>query len=321
MDIITLEEVLVLTLSFGGFLLTYFLMQRYYTKRDLQTRMANIQKTASSRSMGSTDDQSKKKERLKILSKSPSKKGKASISGMFYSKTSDARIQFERAGFAPINAPAILALSKVASFVFFIALGFILVVFVSPLNEQSLILKVCMMVLATLLGYKFTDVVLNFMTKMRYDKIRKDLSSALDLLVVCTNAGLSIDKSFEHVAQEIGDSNIELGKELALTSIELSILPDRRVAFQNLSKRVDMPLIRGMATTLVQAEEQGSSISQTLKILSHEFSEKVLLEAEAKAAKLPAVLSIPVVVLILPSLLIILLAPAILSLNDTYHFF
>ncbi|MEN8236914.1 MAG: type II secretion system F family protein [Pseudomonadota bacterium] len=315
---ITIEEILVLALTFVGFLLTYFVIQRFFSKRDLQTRMASIQKTTSSHSKGA---EAMRTEQLKILGNSRSRKNTSSFSQMFSGMTSGAKTKFERAGLTPINAPAIMAFSIVASLVFFITLGFILVVFVPPLNEQTMIIKLCVMLLAILLGYKFVDIAINFMIKRRYEKIRKDLSSALDLLVVCTNAGLSIDKSFEHVAQEIGDSNVELGKEFALTAIELAILPDRRVAFQNLAKRVYIPLIRGMATTLVQAEEQGSSISQTLKILSHEFSEKVLLEAEAKAAKLPAVLSVPVVALILPSLLIVLLAPAILSLNETYRFF
>ncbi len=318
MGMITFEEILVITLAFVGFVLTYILVQRYFSRRDLKQRMVSIQKTSPSAGLiGET----KKQERSKIMSDRSSKGAASSLSHMFSGVTSGAKTKFERAGLTPINAPAIMALSTVASLVFFVTVGFTLVVFVPPFNEQSVVLKMCMMLLAVLLGYKFMGLALGFKTKIRYEKIRKDLASALDLLVVCTNAGLSIDKSFEQVAQEIGDSNIELGKEFALTSIELGIVPDRRIAFQNLAKRVDISLVRGMATTLVQAEEQGSSISQTLKILSQEFSGKVLLEAEAKAARLPAILSIPVVVLILPSLLIVLLAPAILSLNQTYRLF
>ena len=162
---------------------------------------------------------------------------------------------------------------------------------------------------------------MSILISKRYKKIKKDLSSALDLLVICTNAGLSIDKGFEQVAQEIGKYNTELAKEFAMTSIELNILPDRRSALQNLAKRVDIPLIRGLATTLVQSEEQGTSVSQTLLVLAEEFRERTLLDAETKAARLPALLALPVVLFTLPSLLMVIIGPAIIKLINTRAFF
>jgi tight adherence protein C len=132
----------------------------------------------------------------------------------------------------------------------------------------------------------------------------------MDLLVICANSGLSVDRTFEQVAQEIGHYNPHLGKEFALTSIELNLLPSRRIAYENLARRVKMPLIQGLTITLIQAEEQGTSLSETLTALSEEFRMQMSLAAEAHAARLPAILSVPIVLFTLPSLLIIILGPA-----------
>ncbi len=316
---ISIEELLVLGVAFLGFLSTYVFMHKYFAHRDNKKRMDRLQ-NITQRGLAEKKTSSPQTVIQKSV-KNFSLDKKSSLSDAFKVPDSQAKIIFEQAGLNPINAASIMNLAKLGTILTSLMIGFVLITFVPPINQMRPLLLVCVMLLALLLGFKGVGFYLQFITKLRYGAIRRNLSSALDLLVICTNAGLSIDKSFEQVAQEIGDSNRELGKELALTAIELGILPDRRIALQNLAKRVNIPLVRALSTTLVQAEEQGSSVSETLKVLSHEFSGKILMEAEAKAARLPATLSIPVVVLILPSLMIVLLAPAILSLNDTYHLF
>ena len=231
-----------------------------------------------------------------------------------HDKASDVRMLFERAGWSPINAVVVYALIKIASF---IAFGFITFIFIEKLPfliDQSWIVKYFVMSLNLLIGLQFFDYILKFKAHMREQLIKRDLSSALDLLAICTNGGLSIDRSLEYISEEMAAFNLELCKELAMTGIELNILPERTNAFRNLAKRVYIPLIRTMSTTLIQSEEQGTSISSTLKVLSNEFRQQKISEIETRAAKLPAILSLPIILFTLPSLLIMILGPTIISL-------
>ena len=127
---------------------------------------------------------------------------------------------------------------------------------------------------------------------------------------------MSLDVALERVANEIGGANAELGEELALTSIELGFLPERRQALLNLNRRTNLPAIRGVVNTLLQTEKYGTPLSQSLRVLANEFRDQRLLRAEEKAARLPATLTVPMIVFILPVLFIVLIGPAIISVMD-----
>jgi tight adherence protein C len=138
----------------------------------------------------------------------------------------------------------------------------------------------------------------------------------LDLLVICAESGLSLDAGLERVAKEIGNASPDLAEELQLTSIELGFLPERRHALLNLNRRTNLAAIRGVVNTLVQTEKYGTPLSQSLRVLANEFRDQRLLRAEEKAARLPATLTVPMIVFILPVLFIVLIGPAIISVMD-----
>jgi tight adherence protein C len=146
--------------------------------------------------------------------------------------------------------------------------------------------------------------------------LAKGLPDGLDLLVICAESGLSLDAALDRVANEIGDANVELGEELSLTSIELGFLPDRRQALVNLNRRTNLPSIRGVVNTLLQTEKYGTPLSQSLRVLANEFRDQRLLRAEEKAARLPATLTVPMIVFILPVLFIVLVGAAIIRVMD-----
>ena len=146
--------------------------------------------------------------------------------------------------------------------------------------------------------------------------LQKALPDGLDLLVICAEAGLSLDAALDRVSQEIGPSSPELAEELALTSVELGFLPERRQALLNLNRRTDLAAIRGVVNTLLQTEKYGTPLSQSLRVLSTEFRDQRLLKAEEKAARLPATLTVPMIVFILPTLFIVLVGSAIISVMD-----
>jgi tight adherence protein C len=168
-------------------------------------------------------------------------------------------------------------------------------------------------------GFKLPGVlVINACTK-RYYAIQKSLSDMLDLMMICAEAGLSLAASLDRVARELGGTYPEMAEELALTSIEIGFLPDRKRALSNLAERVDMPEIRGIVGVLIQTEKYGTPIAQALRVLAGEFRTQRMLRAEQKAARLPAIMTVPMILFILPTLFIVVLAPAMIKLSDTWH--
>ena len=169
---------------------------------------------------------------------------------------------------------------------------------------------------ALILAYKAPDLWLKNKIDKRVKAIRKGLPDALDLLVICAEAGLTVDSSFGRVARELGKAYPELGDEFALTSIELGFLTDRRLAFENLAKRIDLDSIRGVVTTMIQTEKYGTPLASALRVLSAEFRHERMMRAEEKAARLPAIMTVPLILFILPVLFIVILGPAACSIND-----
>ncbi|CAM4010221.1 Type II secretion system protein GspF domain-containing protein [Novosphingobium lubricantis] len=166
-------------------------------------------------------------------------------------------------------------------------------------------------------GYKGPDIFLQNLISKRTVAIRKGLPDALDLLVICAEAGLTVDAAFNRVARELGRAYAELGDEFALTAIELSFLTERRHAFENLAYRVDLESVRGVVTTMIQTERYGTPLASALRVLSAEFRNERMMRAEEKAARLPAIMTIPLILFILPVLFIVILGPAACSISDT----
>ena len=168
------------------------------------------------------------------------------------------------------------------------------------------------------LAYKGPEIFLKNRAKKRSDAIRKGLPDALDLLVICAEAGLTVDAAFNRVAKELGRAYPELGDEFTLTAIELSFLNERRMAFNNLAYRVDLEAVRGVVTTMIQTEKYGTPLASALRVLSAEFRNERMMRAEEKAARLPAIMTVPLIMFILPVLFIVILGPAACSISDSF---
>jgi tight adherence protein C len=180
----------------------------------------------------------------------------------------------------------------------------------SPLKAYGLV------AVSFILSYKAPDIYLKNKITKRSHAIRKGLPDALDLLVICAEAGLTVDAAFGRVSRELGKAYPELGEEFSLTAIELGFLTDRRNAFENLAQRVDLEAIRGVVTTMIQTEKYGTPLASALRVLSAEFRNERMMRAEEKAARLPAIMTVPLILFILPVLFIVILGPAACSIND-----
>ena len=176
-----------------------------------------------------------------------------------------------------------------------------------------------MTVAGTLIGsYKAPDLWLQNKITKRSKAIQKGLPDALDLMVICAEAGLTVDAAFNRTAKELGKAYPELGDEWGLTAIELGFLNERRSAFENLAMRVDLEAVRGVVTTMIQTEKYGTPLASALRVLSAEFRHARMMRAEEKAARLPALMTIPLILFILPTLFIVILGPATCAINDNF---
>jgi tight adherence protein C len=169
-----------------------------------------------------------------------------------------------------------------------------------------------------LLGFYAPTIYLRNVAAKRAKQLQLALPDGLDLMVICAEAGLSLDATLSRVARELGNTWPELAEEFGITSAELTFLPDRRMAFENLSARTDSDGIRGVVNTLQQTAKFGTPLAQSLRVLAAEMRMARMTRAEEKAARLPALLTVPMIVFILPTLFLVLLGPAVIAVMDTF---
>ena len=188
--------------------------------------------------------------------------------------------------------------------------GSLLYVFVLTHLDQPPSIKVGLCLIATWLGMQMPFLFLKNKIQHRKLSIIRAFPDALDLLLICVESGMSIEAAFRRVSEEIGTQSIPLAEELTLTTAELSYLPDRRQAYENLSKRTDLDGVRAVCLALQQAERYGTPMANALRVMSQENRDMRMSEAEKKAAALPPKLTVPMIVFFLPVLFVVILGPA-----------
>lgn len=166
------------------------------------------------------------------------------------------------------------------------------------------------------LGFYAPNIYLTNQAQKRCQKIAAVFPDALDLLLICVEAGMSIEAALQKVAGEIGANSVELAEELSLLVAELSYLPERRLAYEGLSKRVNYPGVRSVMTAMIQSERYGTPLGNALRVMAKENRELRMAAAEKKAAALPAKLTVPMILFFLPVLFIVILGPAIIHVQD-----
>ena len=165
-------------------------------------------------------------------------------------------------------------------------------------------------VFAVAAGYYLPAIFVKNMAGKRLSSILPVFPDALDLLLICVESGMSVELAFAKVADEMAENSVELAEEFSLTTAELSFLTSRRMAYENLARRNNHPGIRAVATALIQAERYGTPLGDTLRTMANENRQMRVMQAEKKAAALPAKLTVPMILFFLPVLFIIILTPA-----------
>jgi tight adherence protein C len=220
--------------------------------------------------------------------------------------------KLRRAGFMSRDATVVYIFIKLA---LPLALGFVMILLTSTSSvidvPENLILPTCMG--AVIAGFLLPEVYIKNVADKRREVLTLVLPEGLDLLTICVEAGLSIDAAFRRVAKEMRDPMPELSAEFEMTAIELTYLPDRQQALENMNERSDSPAVAALVNALRQTEKYGTPLANSLRILSQEFRQTRASKAEEKGARMPALMTVPLMVFVLPTLITVLLAPAIMS--------
>ena len=220
--------------------------------------------------------------------------------------------KLRQAGFISRDAAVVYVFIKLA---LPLTLGFLMIVLTSVTNlieiPENLLAPIC--IGAVLAGFVMPEMYIKNVASKRRDILNYVLPEGLDLLTICVEAGLSIDAAFRRVSREMQGSMPELAAEFEMTALELTYLPDRQQALENMSVRSDSAAIGALVNALRQTEKYGTPLASSLRILSQEFRQTRTSKAEEKGARMPALMTVPLMVFILPTLITVLLAPAIMS--------
>jgi tight adherence protein C len=171
---------------------------------------------------------------------------------------------------------------------------------------------------ATYFGVYLPNLFVRNKISRRQASINRAFPDVLDLMLICVESGMSLEATFQRVSQEIGAQSIALAEELTLATAEMSYLPDRRLAFENLAKRVPLDGIKSLCLALQQSEKFGTPLAQTLRVIAQENRDQRMTAAEKKAAALPPQLTVPMILFFLPTLFVVILGPAAIRIIEQF---
>ena len=232
--------------------------------------------------------------------------GRLKLQDMLEAKSVKAKLA--QAGWRQPSAAVTYIFSRVAAPVLLFAVGLVYATTVfanSPVTTRAFLLLG-----AAVVGVALPQVLLANAIQKRQFALARAFPDALDLMVICVEAGLSVETALVRVTEEMGDSSPETAEEIGLTAAELAFLGDRRLAWDNLAERTGLAPVRSLATALVQSEKYGTPVAQALKVLAQENREARMASAEKKAAALPAKLTVPMIIFFLPVLFMVIAGPA-----------
>jgi tight adherence protein C len=224
----------------------------------------------------------------------------------------EARLKLVQAGYRG-QAPYVtyLFFRMVTPVIMLVACSFY--IFVVLDLDQPFFVKLAICIAGTYLGMHVPLMFLKNRIARRQLSIKRAFPDTLDLLLICVESGMSIEAAFKKVADEVGSQSVALAEELTLTTAELSYLPDRRQAYDNLGKRTDLEGVKSVCMALQQAERYGTPLANTLRVLAQENRDMRMAEAEKKAAGLPPKLTVPMILFFLPVLFVVILGPAVIK--------
>lgn len=165
-------------------------------------------------------------------------------------------------------------------------------------------------------GWLLPTFIVEHLAGRHVEDVAAGLPDALELLVVCVGAGLALEDGIDRIVVELEKTQPALAEELALTSADLKILPNRDQALANLAARIDVPSVRSVVATLAQTMRYGTPLAQALRVVASEMRNDALIAMEASANRLPTYLTLPMMLFIMPTIFLIVGGPAALRVID-----
>lgn len=226
--------------------------------------------------------------------------------------TDNSKMKLASAGFrGPQAEIGFLFFRLITPIAFLMAALFYVLVLDDP--DSSFGFRATVVIFAVYFGVKAPELFLSNTISKRRASMRLAFPDSLDLMLICVESGMSIEHAFRKVGQEIGVQSVPLAEEFALATAELAYLPDRRAAYLNLAQRTGLEGVKQIATVLIQAEKYGTPLGTALRVTAQESRDNRMLLAEQKAASLPPKLTVPMIVFFLPVLMVVVMAPAMIS--------
>ena len=229
--------------------------------------------------------------------------------------TETAKEQLAKAGFRGAGAEYAFVAGRLIAPIGFAICAAVYIFFIANW-DQPLAIKLGGVMAAVYLGVKAPEIYLRNATTKRQKSIERAYPNTLDLMLICAESGMSIEHGVRKVSGEIGVESVEMAEELTLLSAEMSYLPDRRTAFENLNARTGLESIRSLTTVLIQSERYGTPLGSALRVLGQESRDQRMNAAEKKAAALPPTLTVPMILFFLPGLFAAILTPAAIQINN-----
>jgi tight adherence protein C len=216
------------------------------------------------------------------------------------------------------QAPLVVFLfARVTLPLLFFGVALVYMLFITEL-DQPMSIKLLIALGVAYLGFYAPNLYISNLVSKRQTSIRRAWPDALDLLLICVESGMSAEAAFRKVSEEIGKQSVQLAEELTLTTAELSYLPERRQAFENLGTRTGLETVKSVMTSLIQAERYGTPLGNALRVLAQENRDQRMTDAEKKAAALPPKLTVPMILFFLPVLMAVILGPAAIQISHTH---
>lgn len=226
------------------------------------------------------------------------------------------QLRFIQSGIYSPNAVGYYYVFRVIAFPIAILFAFMLIT--QPAMGAMRLAQLMAAVGSVLFAWYGPSIYLTNEKQKRQKILQRSFPDTLDLILVCVESGLALDAALARVCRELGRAHPEITKELNRTRMELTLLSDRAVALQNLSERTDMVAFRSLVAALLQTERFGTSLTETLRVLSDDYRNTRLMIAENKAGKLPAMMTVPMILLMMPAFMLIILGPAMIEFSKAW---
>jgi tight adherence protein C len=226
--------------------------------------------------------------------------------------------RLKAAGFRTQNSLNIFLVCRFLLPFLFLTAAAIWIFGLGNMASRPFAVRLLVTIVAAYVGFYAPNIYISNRVTKRQHSIKRAWPDALDLMLICVESGISLEAAMRRVAEELAQQSPELAEEMVLTTAELSFLPDRRVALDNLAVRTQLDIVKAVTTALIQAERYGTPIAQALRVLAQEGRDERMNEAEKKAAALPPKLTVPMILFFLPVLVAVILGPAGIQVADRF---